>query len=253
MNWITLIGIIIIAIGSALTFYGSTIGSKKDKDEIINKIEEFTNDLNELKNENIPKEEKEIKVAQIETDWNKWAKQFASNKEIRLLENEKNKIENRKTRIEYNNLWHGLYESYFRNLENIVYAYTALNPQDSIEFIKKPELPNNVFEPNPDGNICILKFSNDCYWFFWIRVPESMEEGDLSSIHLNYSSNADFKTYLWGDIGITFNPHENEVKLRIERKFRNIGLNDRYQFQNDVDIVAEILKKAFEYEVINRN
>ena len=45
MNWITIAGIVLIAIGSLLTIYGPQKDSKKDSDELNKKLDDFKKSL----------------------------------------------------------------------------------------------------------------------------------------------------------------------------------------------------------------
>ncbi len=251
MNWITILGIVIIALGTLLTYYGSSLSSKNDKNEITDKIDSFKENIEKVKKENISVSEKEEKIKKIEDEFSSWAEQFEKKKEDHKIAIDKNDVNLREKKAHLNNKWHELYTDFFSSLTEMVAAINKVNEQRKITFKENPKFPNNIYAASDDKFKVIIQFNKNVYWFIWLRIREPLNDNDIPYIEICVSDKADYYSRSWGDLSFKIVPDYDKIRIETMNIFDKAGFEREYKLEpNTKKQLTDLLKKAFEYQII---
>lgn len=192
MNWITIFGICVIALGTLLTYYGSNLNNEKGKKEITDKIEGFNDKLDSISILNIPLPEKEKQLEKVKKEYLDWAEKFVSNKEEQLVELDKTDVALREEKVSINKKWHSIYSNYFTSLTEMVNAYNIASGKERVKLIENPKFPKNIYSATPDNFKVIIQFNENLYWTIWLKVREPVRDKNLPTININVEENEDF-------------------------------------------------------------
>ncbi|MFC5270270.1 hypothetical protein [Adhaeribacter terreus] len=250
MNWITIIGIVFIAIGTFLTFYGPSIDSKKDKEELNQKFSEFNNELKSIRREDIPQSEKEQKIAELKNEYSQWASEFSNNKELYKLEYQKNNLGLEEKKLAINKEWKYFYSNFFTQLESSVIAYNEYSKNGKIEIIEKFQFPSIIFNADHKNFFYILKFGETIFWKIFILNNQTFKEKELPPIVISVSNKNIGDDFVMPALGIYPFP---ERKLIIVRKLNNeinIPPKEEFPLNNYEKSMQEIIKGIVQYQVL---
>lgn len=252
MNWITIFGICVIALGTFLTYYGSSLNNKKDKQEITDKIEGFNEKLESISTQNIPSPEKEKQVEQVKQEYMQWAEKFVSNKEEQLVELDKTDVALREEKISLNKQWHSIYSDFFTSITEMVNAYNSASGQEKVKFIENQQFPASIYSATPDNFKVIIQFNDNLHWTIWLKVREPIKNKYLPSINISVAENKDFLKYQsfnWGDL--SFQPYsDNQIRVETLNIFDKANFEEKYELGETRQELNDLLKKAFEYQIL---
>jgi hypothetical protein len=250
MNWITILGIVIIALGTLLTYYGSSLSSENDKKEITDKIDSFNKNIERVKNENITQSEKDEKIKKIQEEFNSWAEQFEKKKEEHKIAIDKNDVNLREKKAQLNSKWHESYAVFFSSLTEMVTAINKVNGQRKITFIENPKFPANIYDASVDKFKVIIQFDKNVYWFIWLNIREPLNDNNIPTIEISVSDKAHYYFRSWGDLSIKVVPDRNEIRIFTMNIFDKAGFESEYKLEPNTNQLTSLLKKAFEYQII---
>ncbi|KAA9345948.1 hypothetical protein [Adhaeribacter soli] len=249
MNWITIIGIIFIAIGTFLTFYGPSIDSKKDKEELNQKFSEFNNELKSIRKEDIPQSEKEEKIAELKNEYSQWASEFSSNKDLYKLEYQKSNLGFEEKKLTYNNEWKKFYSGFFNELESIVAAYNEHSKNGKIEIITKHPFPSVIFNATHESFFYILKFGDTVYWKLFIINTQTFKEKELPTIVISITSKHPENDYFSPALSIYPNPDRNLIIVNKHNNNINLSKED-FPLNTPKKSMQEIIKGIIQYQIL---
>jgi hypothetical protein len=250
MNWITILGILIIAVGTLTTYYGSSLSSNKDKKEITDKLDNFNQNIEKIKSENIPPQEKTEKINKIKSEFDAWAEQFMNNKDEKKVAIEKNEVIISEQKIQLNNQWRPLYVKFFTSLNKMVTSYNRVNAESNILLLENPALPNNIYKAKSDKFKVIVQFNTKVYWIIYLRVREPIDKILIPSIEILYSDKTGTSLLSSGDLTLEPYPDQNKIFVETYSIFDKAGFKNTYDLDPNFDQITELLKKAFEYQVL---
>ena len=122
MNLFHIIGIILIALGTFLTFFGSHIQSKRDKSNFEEKHHEVIASIASVKAQQDSTKDSGT-TAKIEKEYLEWADQFFGGLEKTKLSLEKEKIEEVEMQLDLSNKYRYLYEAFVGTFNSYINAY----------------------------------------------------------------------------------------------------------------------------------
>jgi hypothetical protein len=275
MNWITILGILVLiigsiglafeytiwgiiinAIGTFLIIYGPEKNTNKENKEIKDKLEEFGKKLENVKKENLTFEVKENKIEELENEFTEWAKNFISNQDEKKLEIEKFEINLREEKVKLNQKWRPFYIYFFENLIKIITAYNSANNTQKISIIENPSFPANIYNEtykyyNESKYFrIIVKFKDKLYWKIFLEL--SNDEQDIPKINL-YTTDNPNESYFFNRVIIKPYPELNKIFVDFSRIFKRIELKEKYNLDSYSDSLNDILQKTFELQILILN
>ena len=275
MNWITILGILVLiigsiglafeytiwgiiinAIGTFLIIYGPEKNTNKENKEIKDKLEEFGKKLENVKKENLTFEVKENKIEELENEFTEWAKNFISNQDEKKLEIEKFEINLREEKVKLSQKWRPFYIYFFENLIKIITAYNSANNTQKISIIENPSFPANIYNEtykyyNESKYFrIIVKFKDKLYWKIFLEL--SNDEQDIPKINL-YTTDNPNESYFFNRVIIKPYPELNKIFVDFSRIFKRIELKEKYNLDSYSDSLNDILQKTFELQILILN
>jgi len=250
MNWIIIIGIVIIALGTFLIYYGSSLSSSKDKKEIKGYIDSVNQNINQIQADNIPQAEKEEKIKKIESEFDLWAKQFIHSKEGKRIAFDKNEISLRELKDKLNNQWRELYVKFFTSISQMIKAFNQATGKSIILLKENPNLPINIYDAKPENFKVIIQFNSNVYWNIWLKISEPIEEPKIPSINIEVTDQPIFRPYAFGDIRFSINTENKKVYVDCFKSFEKAGFKREYSLDAEANQMTILLKKAFEFQIL---
>lgn len=244
----TILGIILIAIGSYAIYFGATKADKKTQQEITDKIVETQHQIEALKIEpNIDQTE----VKNINNEFSSWADNFIKNKEKEIVKLDKTDVVLREEMIRLNNEWHDIYSNFFSTLTKMIEAYKKASGHSKILIKENPELPANVYNARPDKFKVIVQFNKSLFWVIWLKVKEPIKDETIPSINIDVVKDEDlkYKSFNWGDLSLIPST-DNMIRVETMNTFDKANFNNQYEFGKEKKELNDLLKKAFEYQIL---
>lgn len=252
MNWVTILGIIIIAVGTLLTTYGSSLSNKSDKTDITEKLESFNESLDEIKNGNLPKPEKEEKIKKLEGEFGDWAEQFSKSKEQHKIAFDKREMKLRERKAKLNEEWHKLYEDFFKSLTEMINALNEVS-NSSISFVKNPPMPKNIYDASDDKFKVVLKFDENNYWIIYLIVQQPVKKDEIPGIGIMMSDEPNPRFRAINSLHMHMDLELRSMFVLTDENFEKAGFETKYELKSDENKTIDILKKAIEYQVLLLN
>ncbi len=238
MNWIMILGIILIAIGTFLTYLGSNLQSNKVSDEIKGKIQDTNAKIAALQKE--PSINKEA-VDKLDNEFSAWATELIKNKDSQRLHYEKDILDIKGKELSLSKEWLTFYNFFFETLKNLLDAYnrTAKN----LITYEIPPLPNNLFSESINNFVANIKFSKQISW----NIILSKEISEIPSINItviNESKNI-------GGLSIAPMSITDKVMYIFKDKdiFMTNDLLSKYDLGDYKNSLKTILKIIVEYQL----
>lgn len=171
MNWIIILGIIFIALGSYLTYFGANINSAKIKKEVVSKIEQTENSIKEAMHSQTIDKEAYNKLLTLDNDFENWAQDIIKGKELaikkELLKRQNEEVSDLTERLGRSKVVLPYFETF---IQDITSAFHSLRKYDKSTHLKliSVELPSDLFyDPkNPTIFQIILTSKSTMYLYF---------------------------------------------------------------------------------------
>lgn len=172
MNWLIILGIIVIGSGTYLIYLGTDLTNKKSQKDIVKKIENTQSSIESLKN--LARDDSlDIKIKNVETEFNEWADDFLKNIETKKLKIEKKKITTLESRIEESKKWLPGYKNFLDVIKKSLDAFN-LKTKSNIKY-NLPQIPNNIFINSEINYTGTIFFKNNIIWEIAIIPPDEMD------------------------------------------------------------------------------
>ncbi|TSA25830.1 MAG: hypothetical protein D4R68_08205 [Ignavibacteriales bacterium] len=240
MNWIMILGIIVIAIGTFLTYLGSNYQSNKVSDDIKEKIQDTNAKIAALQKE--PSINKEA-VDKLDNEFSSWATEFIKNKDSQKLHYEKEILDNKGKELSLNKEWVPFYNCFFETLKNLLNAYNK-SSKNKIAY-EIPQLPDNLFSERINEFVAEIKFSKNIVWKISLRLNRL---DILPYIDINVENNSKDTGCL--TIVALIRSRKN---IRVLKNNQNIfitnNLMEEYDLDNYTNSLKTILKIIVEYQL----
>jgi hypothetical protein len=158
MNTLTLIGIVVIAIGTVLM----VVGQKSDDDEsskaLEKRIEEVRSELQVARSANDT-----AAIQSLQSEFDGWATSFLESKEQQRITVQRERLAATDSQLQISAAVRPRYSGIVADLRGVLNAYNG-RATTPIEF-HLPELPNNVFDAqDPTTYLGWIQFGPTLYW-----------------------------------------------------------------------------------------
>jgi hypothetical protein len=253
VNWLIIVGIVVVAVGTLLLTYGGIFQNRKDTEQASKasetRLDQISRDLAELRGR--PKSElPPDAIRRVEGEIKDWAATFASEKQKKKLALDERRL------AHDNSLQHAntLAREYFAFAVSVLRDLVAKYPSESKLIAKVPDVPGDLFVN-----------------------PETRFEGDIQfSETMSWKIQA-YTTQPYPDVGTTMilvylfenHPPSKEVKERGEfmLRFNNTAQTFHIRVRGDFTLatpvetlskptteyeatIKSILKSLFEYQLL---
>ncbi|HAF16298.1 MAG TPA: hypothetical protein DCK99_21890 [Blastocatellia bacterium] len=200
-NLVIVTGLVLIAIGGFLGFYGAQLNSRADNaqaskgfkagiDKVLNTIASVKQSVavqggasgaatpsttiqQPLDSE--ANKEAEKKLSNIEQDFSQWASDFIKNRDLKKLDLERQKLDARSKELEISKKYRPLLQYTIDVLKRVLQAYNATA---SAAFdIRLSDLPNNLYAV--DTTVCeigTVEFGSGVKWHVYVIVNKPADE-----------------------------------------------------------------------------
>lgn len=249
MNWITIIGIVFISLGTVLTYLGSSRDSKKNTKSVETKLEEFSNKLDSINAQPISDLEKQDKLSKISDEFTKWADEFVATKEKKKLDLQKIQIENKSNVLDLNSQWRPHFDRFFSDIKNIIDAYNSKTKNKITYDIK--ELPKNIIDKKSGLFESFIYFKNDIIWKISVNPGRNIAKRNLPSLEIEIFNEIPKTLAIPNDQFIfVFNDGDNYMLLVNIRntKIDLSSLPKKYQLEDDT--FSRIAKDLLELQLL---
>ena len=254
MNWVTIIGLFIVAIGTGLIIYGTSIMNKQD---LKKEITSFSQKIKKVESEAKTEDTKE-KVKQIEEEFESWAKDFTDKKNIKQLEFEKDILNVKDRTAKLNLQYRELYHYFFDTLRSYVIAYNHQNPKNKLIY-EINNFPNDIFSSESEKYVAKVEFSKTIVHKYVLRVIQPIDADKIPGIVLLIDDNfdrplAEFSRFILEETSISFIFVQKHEFVYIEKKNEKLiipQLKEQYSMKDYKASLNEIIRKIMEGQLIS--
>jgi hypothetical protein len=250
MNWITIAGIITIGIGTLLTYYGTSLSSSKDKIEITNKIDSFKQNLEKVKAENISDSEKVKAVDKIQNEFQSWATNFVETKEDKKLLLDKNDVNLREKKSILNTKWRNYYVKAFESINQMIEAYNKASGQKTLKLIESNSLPSNIYDAELNKFKIVVQFTENLFWNISLTIKEPIDKDELPWVGITLVKKPDTNLLGLNNLLFSFDIQRKSIIVLTSKPFDKANFKSEYPLDDKTNQLAELLKKAFEYQIL---
>lgn len=250
MNIYTIVGIILIALGTFLTYFGSTKDAnltKKETQKLVNdKVSEVLTEFQKL--EKIDTTGSQSAGAnKIAEEFLSWAANFKENIDSFKLNYEKQKLEDQADQLEYCKKWHYMYDIFFGTLKNLIEAYNT-KTNSNIECKLDPP-PVNFLSPEVKNYRGYVKFRNDLYWN--IQILSNYVSQKSLAIYISVQSENGEEFLSSFDLFIAIRPLQDMYVISFEKDSLYVGgIKTSGKISEYPDIIKTLLKRCLEKQLI---
>jgi hypothetical protein len=257
MNWYTITGIVIVAVGTLLMTYGGLFQTRKDASASERQLDNISRDLAELKGR--PKSElSKDALARVERDIAKWAKTFASEKQQRKLILDQKRSEHDSS-VEHTN---ALAREYLRFLmavlRDAVTSYSSASGQTIAADL--PEVPETVFSDDDPKRVYegTISFSTHSSWT--IHTMSDPRSGpDVAApwiiVSLLRKSDGSDSPQEKGELMIRFSKDMKSFFIRLQQDFlfavpMEAGNSANYETTEYEERIRNLLIRLVEFQLL---
>ena len=177
--WSVLVGIAFQILGLYLINRGAIISRKQvahgSENNLKNYFEENLKDIRQDL-QAAKKVADKVEVEKIESKFENWAKEFESNKNLKVLELSREEIKKKEHEELLNKEWLKTYQTIFSILENLLRSYSKL-PNSNVSKVQFPEFPSKII--SKEAAHYFAKINIGSYFLYIslsVRSPELKEE-----------------------------------------------------------------------------
>jgi hypothetical protein len=215
MNWIMILGVIFIAIGTGLTMYGSSIESKRSavisQKAVNEKIDDAMSEIKEIKEGALPEGKKE-EVKKVEDEFSAWASEFIENIDKQKVEYAKSELNRDSLALSVNKQWKPKYEYLINTTKQLIIAYNTTTDNKIIYEI--PPLPKSIFSKDSNSYEATISFSESIEIKFSLSLIRYVSEDIIPSISFFILDKEYFKSdYHKHSFVLLFFPKRNNITL----------------------------------------
>lgn len=162
---------------------GSLVSTRKDKIEILGKIQAFREEITTIK-ETASTEGTLKTVERVEDEFTEWAGAFISNLESKVIDQQKNNILLKENEISLSKKWRHIYVSVCEILRKILTAYND-RTDNKIEFTI-PDIPFDLYGQEAKSYNGIIAFDNDNIWMITLRIIRPLKQEEIPNILVSF-------------------------------------------------------------------
>jgi len=252
---LVVLGVIINAIGLLVMTIGSSISSKKDKSEIIEKISGFREEISTVMS-SITSRESLHTVEKIENEFNEWAENFVGNFESKVVERQKDEIILKETELNLSKKWRHVYKYVFEVIQQMLVAYNQ-KAKNKIEFTV-PELPINLFGEEAKSFESFIVFDEYTVWKITLTsVQPHNREKDVPNIDISFILGNNARDQAQHDTGFNsialwINPEKESITLSktfLKKLIGDVKTSYSISVNEYKESIRELFTTLIEYEL----
>lgn len=180
-----ILGVILNGFGILFMTKGSSIGSNMAKEEIIDGINHFRQEIQAVKQKTAEGESLQ-KIDALENEFNEWAADFLMNFEARQVAKKKSAILLNEKEIQLSKQWKHIYEYLLNTIQNMVLAYNEKS-ESRIEF-NLPAIPINLFNKEAESYRGWLIFDDNNAWVITLQIVRPYNRDEIPNVVINFVS-----------------------------------------------------------------
>lgn len=253
-----ILGALLNGIGILMITKGSSIGSQKDKTEIIDKINNFREEIDLVKG-TVHESEPLKKIEVIENEFDKWAEDFIKDFESKQIAKRKTEILLNEKEVNLSRQWRHIYQ-YF--LEVIQSTLLALNKKSSttIEFTL-PEIPKNLFNKEAESYVGRITFDDNNIWKIRLHIKKPYEKDDIPIIVIDLfrgeAARKYAETLTRSTTFLILILHLDKKNITPDKSIQNLYVGDlksSYSIEPDKykDEIKQLVRTLIEYQLITQ-
>lgn len=251
VNYLQILGIVIIAIGTFLIYSGAKLDSDQSQNEITKKLDIFNNKLKEVKNSKLNDEDKLRKIDTIKNEFDEWAKNLNSNLAEVELSNEKKKLSHAEKTTLRRKKFSTILSSAYQDISLMVTSIQKEIPSAGVIYYSSNRyLPTDFFTDSANNYYQVIKFTPN--QFIKINSETLWKDREKVSISFNvYNavSNSKNKFALTDDI-LDIGFLDDFFYIQKGGTFKNLFLDNEksYYSFNELKIV---IKQIITYQYVS--
>lgn len=254
MSYLIVIGIILLSIGSFVTYLGSKNENDESQKQVNDKLDNFNKKLDAISNSSLTPVEKEKKISTIKSEFDIWAKQLHNNYSELVLLHDKKILSASEEKLVKNKKWIPIFRNFF---DKLIQMIKSINKETSFNTIKihssSSTFPRDVFTDEVEEYFKILEFSTEDF----LKVKVSYLKSQKKHIpFLNFECYDDFeeaKTDFGprNQLTIFFND-DDTFHISTEGSFDTIEfeLSKENNSKCSIDNITDLLKKIIQHQLI---
>jgi hypothetical protein len=240
-------GVLLFFIGTYWSYQIQSKNTSSDKQEIISRIENFKNELEQIKSTAQP--EIQNQIIEIENEFDNWAKEFKENRELKKIELQSREIDLEKFKWSLSKTYRPFYVEFVEIIDKLVESYNQ-NNKIKIEITHNYPVPANLFLGEAVTFRKVIKFPKKYFWIVSFSIEEPIDEDKIPDI--NVSVDIEEKFYAPSSFSIWFRVKEKKVSFIKRNFFDKVKLeNTKSSFENFGVSTTQNLKILFEYQLLN--
>jgi len=188
---LNIVGIIVISIGSYLTYLGTTLDNNKSQAQLNSKLDAFNKKLDNVQSSNLTPAEKQKKIETIKSEFDNWAEDLKDNYSKIDLSNQKKVISKSEKRLADRKRWNILLNTAFNNLFKMAHSISKKTTSDTLDlYFNSKNIPEDFFTNQGKNYYLIIKFKkNYCLGINPIEILSSTSGNDDVSLKIKQYDN----------------------------------------------------------------
>lgn len=253
-------GGVVNGIGLFIMTAGSLLSGRKDKTEIMTRIQEFRDEIGAVKKA-MPAGESLETLEKIENEFSEWAGTFVVNMESKVVERQKSDILLKESEINLSRRWKHVYDYALGTLRQMLTAYNEKS-ETKIEFLL-PDLPSNLFGGEAESYKGIIVFDRSTAWGITLQIVRPYRREEIPNIviafYRSHSNDENAKQLaLKGPSGsfliLAADPKEERIQTMTSSQNMHLGDIETYYSIKSVDYksaIKKLLTTLIEYQLIS--
>lgn len=252
MNVFIIGGILLIALGTGVMFYGQHVKSKVDSAEVSkvvqDKVDNVLKRIDEVRGGEKDKTSAG-KIQQIEQEFQTWASEFLKDREQKKVKFARTHLDSVDVQLIVSNEYRPIFEYVLKTIDSMAKAYNA----ESGETVKVdfPPIPPNLYSEAASKYGGKVVFTNKAIWRIQFIASRPPKEENPPSMYINFEQEGDQS---YGDSYLSIirlNKKSFSVRLQGSNIPTAEGIEGIYPFEAFRDSLKTILQRLFEAQLLH--
>jgi hypothetical protein len=179
MNTWTIVGIIVVGLGTLLVVKGQMVQSRHDSSSVEHKIDEIREELAKAKSAS-----DSPVIDSIQSEFDAWAQDFLKTKDEQKLDLQRERLATLSSQLQLSSAARPLYQTFIDALRGAVAAYNSRSTHQIRAELS--DLPGNLFdEARKEPYFGWIAFSDTVYWHVSLLSPNRPPIRNPPSLHID--------------------------------------------------------------------
>jgi uncharacterized membrane protein len=253
MNVYIIGGILLIALGTGVMFYGQHVKSKVDSAEVSkvvqNKVDDVLKRIDEVRGAEKDKAS-DGKINQIEQEFQTWAAGFLKDRERKKIELARTHLDSVDVQLKISNELGPIFEYVLKTIDSMTKAYNA----ESGETIKVnfPPLPPNLYSEEARNYGGKVIFPHKAIWHIQFLASRPPKSDDLPTMYITFEQEEDKRSRSDSYCSISIISKEKSFGIRLIGPDIPIakGVEGTYRLDSYSDSLKTIMRSLFEAQLL---